>query len=140
LDEIEYRFSDALDARAYLRDIGRLWAVWMVGLAVILLSHGTLLIVASISVLVGLIVLARPLLPRTEALVPVNKREGGAARAALRGGTTRDRVLRDLAYGDKPMRAALATAELNSWWVAARHGVVAATLLAFVFVVLEPLL
>jgi hypothetical protein len=140
LSEIDYRFSDAMDARAYLREVGRLWAVWMVGLAVILLSHGTLLVVASISVLVGLIVLARPLLPRAEAIVPVNKREGGAARVALRGGTTRDRVLRDLAYGDKPMRAALATAEINSGWVVARHGVVAATLLAFVFVVLEPLL
>ncbi len=140
MDQIEYRFSDAQDARAYLREVARLWAVWIVGLAVIVLSHGTLLVVASISVLVGLIVLARPLLPRTEALVPVNRREGGAARAAFRGGTTRDRVLRDLAYGDEPMRAALARAELSSWWLAARHGVVAATLVAFVFVVLEPLL
>ena len=140
MDKIEYRFSDAQDARAYLGEVARLWAVWVVGLVVILLSHGTVLVVASISVLVGLIVLARPLLPRTEALVPVNKREGGAARAALRGGTTRDRVLRDLAYGDKPMRAALATADLSLWWLAARHSVIAATLIAFVFVVLEPLL
>ncbi|MEA2002590.1 MAG: hypothetical protein U9N84_12015 [Actinomycetota bacterium] len=140
MDEIEYSFSDAQDARAYLREVARLWAAWAVGLAVISLSHGVVLVVASISVLVALIILARPLLPRTEALVPVNKREGGAARAALRGGTTRDRVLRNLAYGDEPMRAALAKAGLSSRWLAARHSIVGATVIAFVLVVVSPLL
>jgi hypothetical protein len=137
--EIEYTFSSRRDAREYLREVALLWVVWVVGLVVILLVQGTLLVVTSLVVLVALGVLARPLLPRTEALVPVNKREGGAARAALRGGTTRDRVLRDLAYGDAPVIAALAAAGLSSRWMATRHMVVAVTLIAFGFVVFDQL-
>ncbi len=140
METIEYTFDGAEDARTYLREIGLLWATWVVGLVAVMITNGVALIGLSVAVIAALILLARPLLPRTEALVPENKVEGGAIETAFRGGTTRDRVLRDLAYGVAPMEAALATAGLSSRWVAARHLVVAVTLLAFVFVVVAPLL
>ena len=105
-----------------------------------MLTRGAVLIVVATLLFIALLVLARPLLPRTEELVPENKREGGALNAALRGGTTRDRVLRDLAYGVAPMSAALNVVGLSQRWVLVRHAVVAATLLAFVYVVVVPLL
>ena len=140
MDEIEYTFNGPGDARSYLREVGKLWGLWVVGLVAVLLSHGIALVVLSIGLLVSLMVLARPLLPRTEALVPVNRKEGGVVESALRGGTTRDRVLRDLAYGIAPIRAALAVAGLDPRWVLARHLVIAITLLAFAGVLVVPLL
>lgn len=134
MDEIVYTFEGPDDARSYLREIGLLWSVWVVGLVAILLTHGGILILSSIGVIVTLLTLARPLLARTEKLVPVNSREGNAAQAALRGGTTRDRVLRELAYGSEPVRAALDTAGLSQRWLIARHAVVAVTILGLVFV------
>ena len=140
MSKIEYTFSSPADARDYLREVGLLWGVWVVGLVAVLFTHGiTLLIVAAV-LFTALLLLARPLLPRAEMLVPENKREGGALEAALRGGTTRDRVLRELAYGVAPVEAALQTAGLSSRWVAARHMVIALTLLAFVYVLVVPLL
>jgi hypothetical protein len=140
VDEIEYTFSSPSDAHTYLRQIALLWGVWVVGLVAVLLSHGLALVFLSIGLLAALILLARPLLPRTEALVPVNNKEAGALESALRGGTTRDRVLRELAYGSAPTRAALEVAGLDPRWVAVRHLVIAITLVAFVLVIVVPLL
>lgn len=139
MTDIEYTFDGPEDARSYLREIGLLWSVWVVGLFLVLFTHGfTVLIVAAV-LFTALLMLARPLLPRTERLVPENQREGGAIESAFRGGTTRDRVLRELAYGVAPMAAALQTAGLSPRWVAARHVVIALTLLALVYVLLVPL-
>lgn len=140
MGEIDYTFESSHDARSYIREVVTLWAVWMVGLVAVLVTNGLALVMISVALLAGLILLARPLLPRTEALVPVNSKEGGALDAALRGGTTRDRVLRELAYGTAPLAAALRAAGLSSRWVVARHLVIAATLLAFVGVFVLPLL
>ena len=140
MDEIDYTFASPHDARLYIREVGLLWAVWIVGLVAVLVTSGLALVLISVALLASLILLARPLLPRTEALVPVNSKEGGALNTALRGGTTRDRVLRELAYGTAPLAAALETAGLSSRWVLARHLVIAATLLAFVGVIVLPLL
>lgn len=140
MNEIEYTFSGPDDARTYLREVARLWTVWVMGLVAVLLSHGLALVALSVGLIATLILLARPLLPRTEVLVPVNSKEGGAVESALRGGTTRDRVLRELAYGSAPVRAALETAGLSPRWIAARHLTIAITLLAFVVVIVVPLL
>jgi hypothetical protein len=139
MTDIEYTFSSPNDARSYLREIGLLWSAWVIGLMLVLSTHGVTLLIVAVVLFAALLLLARPLLPRTERLVPENKREGGAVETVLRGGTTRDRVLRELAYGAAPMAAALQTAGLSSSWVAARHIVVALTLLAFVFVLVVPL-
>lgn len=140
MEQVDYTFTGPEDARSYLREVARLWTVWVFGLTAVLFTHGMPLIFLSVALIATLILLARPLLPRTEALVPVNSREGGALDSALRGGTTRDRVLRELAYGTAPMEAALQVAGLSRRWLAARHIVIAATLLAFVYVIVVPLL
>ncbi|MDX2342675.1 MAG: hypothetical protein QNL12_02505 [Acidimicrobiia bacterium] len=138
MNEIVYTFAGPHDARTYLRRVAILWSVWVVGLVVILLTHGVSLIFWSIGVLATIVLLARPLLTRAEALVPVNAREGNAALSALRGGTTRDRALRELAYGSEPVRAALDAAGLSRRWLFARHIVVAITLLGLVYVLFAP--
>jgi hypothetical protein len=140
MSDVDYRFDGPADARMYLREVGALWAVWLVGLVAVLLTHGAVLLIGAAVLLVALLVLARPLLPRTEALVPENRTEGGKVETALRGGTTRDRVLRELAYGDAPMSAALEAAGFNRRWIVVRHLVIALTLLAFGYVVVVPLL
>lgn len=140
MNDIEYAFSSPADARSYLREVGKLWAVWIVGLAIVLFTHGTALLISAAALLIVLLVLARPLLPRAEALVPENHREGGTLDAALRGGTTRDRALRELAYGIAPLSAALDAAGLSQRWVLLRHIVIALTLLALLYVVVLPLL
>lgn len=140
MTDVAHTFDDPDDARTFLREVGLLWAVWVAGLAAVLLTHGRALVLVALVLLGALLFLARPLLPRSEALVPENSREGGALETAFRGGTTRDRVLRDLAYGVAPMQAALETAGLSSRWLVLRHLVVALTLLAFAYVVVVPLL
>jgi hypothetical protein len=140
MSEIEYTFSSPADARSYLREVGLLWGVWVIGLAAVLFTHGITLLIVAVVLFAALLILARPLLPRTEKLVPENRREGGKVETALRGGTTRDRVLRELAYGVAPIESALQAAGLSPRWVAARHMVIALTLLAFVYVLLVPLL
>jgi hypothetical protein len=132
LDEIAYTFDGARDARIYLREIAVLWSVWVIGMIVILLTNGGTLILWSVAVMVVLMFLARPLLIRAEKLVPENKREGNTADVVLRGGTTRDRALRNLAYGSEPMRVALASAGLSERWLLARHLAIAVTILGLV--------
>lgn len=140
MDDVAYTFDGVSDARAYLREIAVLWGLWVVGLVAILATHGVLLVVLAVALLISLLIGALPLWTRVETLVPVNRREGGRLAAALRGGTTRDRVLRELAYGDQPLRVALDTAQLNPAWIAIRHLVVTATVIAFVLVVFGELL
>ncbi|MCP4305892.1 MAG: hypothetical protein GY926_08055 [bacterium] len=138
MEDIAYTFDGPEDARTYLRQVGLLWLVWVVGLTVVLVTSGPPLIWVSIGLIATLLLLARPLLTRSESLVPANAQEDNAAVSALRGGTTRDRVLRELAYGSKPVRAALASAGMSEKWLIARHFVVAATLLGLVYVLFGP--
>ena len=138
MDEIAYTFDGAQDARTYLPEIGMLWSAWVIGMVVILLTHGGTPILWSVGVMVAPMFLARSLQIRAEKLVPANKREGNAADVVLRGGTTRDRALRDLAYGSEPMRAALASADLSGRWLLPRHFVIAVTFLGLVFALLGP--
>jgi hypothetical protein len=139
MTEIEYTFDSPDDARSYLREVGLLWAAWVVGLFLVLFTRGFTVLIVAVALFTALLIFARPLLPRTERLVPENKREGGAIETAFRGGTTRDRVLRELAYGVAPMASALETAGLSPRWIVVRHIVIALTLLALVFVLVVPL-
>ncbi len=68
--------------------------------------------------------------------VPENAVEGGALNTAFRGGTTRDRALRELLYGTAPLRIALSDLGLNPRWVVMRHLVVTLTIFAMVYIVL----
>lgn len=139
MTELVYNFDDPDDARLYLREVSTLWVVWIVGLAGLMVAHAAVLIVWAVAVLVALFFVTRPLQRRAEELVPENKVEGGKINTALRGGTTRDRALRDLLYGTPPVRSALQAIGMSQRWIVIRHLVVALTLLGLVYVVFAPL-
>ena len=133
-----YTFDGPSDAGTYLRQVGTLWAVWVVGLGGLLVTQAVILIAWAVVVFAALLLLARPIQARAEKAVPENQVEGGAVNTALRGGTTRDRALRELAYGTAPLRIALRTVGASERWVILRHVVVALTILGMVYVVFGP--
>lgn len=133
-----YTFNGAEDARVYLREVSTVWAVWVVGLAGLLATHAVVLIVWGVVVFVALYFAARPLQVRAETIVPENQVEDGKVNTVLRGGTTRDRVLRDLFYGTEPLQAALDEYGMSRRWVVVRHLVIALTFLALFYVVFGP--
>lgn len=136
--EFTYTFDNRDDALTYIREVAALWVGWVVALFGLMLTNAGLLIAWGVASLVVLMLLARPLQRRAEKAVPENQVEGGAINTALRGGTTRDRVLRDLSYGSGPLRAALDTLGWSQAWVITRHVVVALSLLALMFVIFGP--
>jgi len=138
MTELIYTFETPNDAMVYLREVSTLWVIWIVGLAGLMVTHAVVLIVWAVVVLVSLYFAARPLQRRAEELVPENTVEGGKVNTALRGGTTRDRALRDYFYGTAPLEAALDAAGMSRRWVVIRHLIVALTLLALVYVVFGP--
>lgn len=134
MNELVYTFENQNDAGSYLRQIATLWTAWVVGLAGLLVTQAVVLVVWAVVVFVALFLLARPIQARAEAAVPENQVEGGVVNTALRGGTTRDRALRELAYGTAPLRVALRTVGRSERWVMVRHLVVALTILATLYV------
>ena len=138
MTELVYQFDNPDEARTYLREVSTLWVTWIVGLAGLMVTHAAILIVWAVVVLVALYFASRPLQQRAEKLVPENAVEGGKLNTALRGGTTRDRALRDYFYGTAPLEAALDAAGMSRRWVAIRHLMVTLTLLSLVYVVFGP--
>ncbi|MCP3996545.1 MAG: hypothetical protein GY722_16040 [bacterium] len=138
MTEFTYTFDDREDAALYLRQVGLLWGVWVIALGGLFFTHAGLLIAWGVITVTSLLFLARPLQRRAEKAAPENEVEGGVINTALRGGTTRDRVLRDLSYGGGPLRAALETLGLSQRWMVVRHLVIAITLVAMVFVIFGP--
>jgi hypothetical protein len=136
--ELTYEFDSPDEAMIYLREVSRLWVLWIVALAGLMVTNAVLLIVWAVLILVALALAVRPLQRRAEELVPENTVEGGKVNTVLRGGTTRDRALRDYLYGTKPLQAALDAAGISRHWVMIRHLVVLLTLLSLVYVVFGP--
>ncbi len=139
MDELTYTFDNPADASRYLREIGVLWGAWVVGLAGLLVTDALLLIVWGVVVIAALVYLARPIQRRAERLVPDNKIESSRLEGLFRGGTTRDRAIRDLAYGAEPLRAALSTAGLSERWMTLRQVIIALSLLALIYVLANPI-
>jgi hypothetical protein len=132
--DVEWAFEGPDDAAAYLREVATLWTVWLVGMVALLFSGNWIVILVGLGVIVLLLVLARPLQARAAKIVPDDEvPEPG--RTAFRK-TKRDRVLRELAFGEAPLRAAGA----GPGWIGARRTVVALTIVAFVFVLLDLLM
>lgn len=131
--EITSWFADRADAVRYLRELARLWAVWLVGLAGLLFTNAILLIFWGIAVVIVLVVLVRPLQRRAAVLVPEDEVVAGA-RGFARGSTVRDRAIRDLSYGEAPLRNALRMAGLSERWLVSRQVMLALTLVAMVYV------
>ena len=138
MTDFTYTFDNRDDALTYLREVGALWIGWVVALFGLMLTNAGLLIAWGVASLVVLMMLARPLQRRAEKAVPENVVEGGTINTALRGGTTRDRVLRDLSYGTGPLRAAQGVLGWSPPWVLARPVGVALSLLALGFVIFGP--
>jgi hypothetical protein len=131
--EIDWGFEGADDARRYLGEVARLWGAWIAGL-VGLVAVNNLAVVAVGVVVIGLLLwLARPLQVRAAKVVPEDTLVGGRF-GVVGKGTVRDRVLRQFAYGDQPLRQAVDLSGASSLWLWARQGVVAATIIAFVAV------
>ena len=129
-------FSSTDDAQQFLVDRIKLWGLWVVVLAVLVSLTGWWLLGATILALVNLGALARPLHARAEALVPDDEQVGGAFQTMIGRGTRRDRLAREIMYGVRPLREALAMTERSPVWLVAHWAAVAVTIGAFVWVFL----
>jgi len=123
-------FRDADDARAYLREVGRLWLAWIVTLALLfLVQHWWALLAIGIGFLIGMSIIGRPLQERAQRIAdPDAKVRSG------RGGRRKDVALRQLMYGEGPLRQAIALTGRPSLILWVRRLVLAGTVLAFLWV------
>lgn len=137
-DEAAWGFADRGDAAQYLRDVIRLWIAWIVGLAVLMTNNGPVLIGGGILVIGLLLWFARPIQRRAESLVP-NDEAYDRGSPLLAKGTTRDRALKALAYGEEPLREALLLTDGSRVLLYARRAVIGLTVLSFVVVVVQAL-
>lgn len=133
-EQRSWGFADATDAKVYLREVGTLWATWIAGLAALVVGSGWLILPFGVAVIAGLLWAARPLQARAAKLVPEDSVVGGKRSFLVGRSTERDLVLRQLAYGDAPLRAAVDTAGAPRLWLTARLVVLGLTVAAFVWV------
>ena len=120
-------FDDSNDATAYLGEVARLWAVWLVGLGALAFAKGMVAVVVGVALLVALFVLMHPLQRRVES------RFGDSAEAKrpqTRSLSKRDTALRELSYGPRPFAEAIEKTSMPSWLRFAPWVVVAVTLVA----------
>lgn len=134
--ERDWGFADATDASAYLREVGVVWATWVVALVGLVISRGVLVLVIGAAVLAALIWAARPLQSRAARLVPEDSVVGGRRSFLIGRSTERDLVLRQLAYGEAPLRTAVELTGSGRWWLTGRVVVVGLTIVTFVWVLL----
>jgi hypothetical protein len=138
-DDERYEFTDAADARAYRGAVARLWGGWMVGLVTLLLLRGPTLAGAALVVVVVMLWLSRPFHRRARAAVEKDELVGSRVEIAFGRGTRRDRMLRALMYGDRPMRHALEVAGLSPHWIVLRGAAIVGTVAAAVVILFRPL-
>lgn len=128
----EWSFDGPDDAAAYRRDLGRLWVLWLGALAALMFAQGWLVFVAGAVALVGVIIVARPLQARAAAIVPDDEVPDPTVTAAFQR-SRRDRVLRELAYGEAPLVASGA----GPAWIWGRRVMVGLTFAAFAIVLYD---
>lgn len=130
-------FSDADDARRYLFEIARLWAVWIAGLILLFAVQGWTVLLAGIVVIGILVWLVQPMQRRAAGIDdPGEYVEGSGGRFSGKR-TRQEMALRVLLYGEAPITEAIE--EFGAWsgWVWARRVVIAATAVAFAVVFLD---
>ena len=130
-------FSDADDARRYITEISRVWAVWLVGLAALFAVTNWWVLLAGAVVLSALVWLIQPIqrrANRTEDPEEIVEGSGGRFGGARTRG---EMALRVLIYGEAPLKEAID--EFGAWsgWLWVRRAVVAATAVAFAVVLLD---
>ena len=119
--DIEWRFAGPDDGAAYRTEIGRIWAVWLLALAVLVVGEGWLLTVAGIALIVVLLGLTRPLQQRATALARADTTEDSGTDDV--DPALRDRILRELVFGEAPLVASGG----GQGWVWTRRLIVGAT-------------
>ena len=125
-------FEDAADARKYLAEVGRLWAVWVGGLGALALSRGGVAFLIGGALLLVMFVLMKPLQQRVQTRFGTDS----AARKSepRRTLSARDKALRQLTYGSGPFAEALSKGGLPSALKVLPWLVIGATLVAGAFV------
>ena len=129
--DVEWSFNGPDDAAAYRSEVASLWGVWMVALTLLVFAAGWVVWVTGLGAMVGLVVLARPLQRRAALLVPDDVVPAAGAGAFRK--SKRDSVLRELAFGEAPLRAA----GCGPVWIWTRRFVVGATFAGFAFVLYD---
>lgn len=121
-------FDDEADAKRYLGEVGRLWIVWLLGLAALAFSRGLTAGAVGLALLVAMFILMSPLQNRVHARYGDDeKARRVAARQTL---SARDRALRELTYGRAPFAEAIDKRGMWSGYKAIPWVVIAATLIA----------
>ncbi len=130
-------FSDADDARQYVTEISRVWAVWLIGLAALFAVTNWWVLLAGVVVLSFLVWLIQPIQRRAKRIDdPGEIVEGSGGRFG--GSRTRgEMALRVLIYGEAPLKEAIDEYGVWSGWLWVRRAVVAATAVAFAVVLLD---
>ena len=120
--DVEWHFEGPEDGAAYRAEVARLWAAWMIGMGALVFAESGLIWLAGIGVLVVVLLLARPLQARAARIVPEDDLPE-LKMSSPRRRSTRDRVLRELAFGEAPLRASGG----GPSWIWARRIVVIST-------------
>jgi hypothetical protein len=127
-------FRDADDARAYLGEVGRLWLAWIVTLVLLfLVQQWWALLGIGIAFLVGMAVLGRPLQARA-LRIPGKAANDRSGPERGKASSRRDAALRQLMYGEAPLREAIALSRATTLLIWVRRLMIVATVIAFVFV------
>jgi hypothetical protein len=138
MTDSEWGFADAEDARRYLGEVGRLWAIWTAGMLFLISNNGWVVVAGGAVVIAALLFFGRPLQARAARIVPEDTLVSAKSWSVLPGkGTKRDVVFKQLAYGRDPVREAVVIGDGSSLWEPARSAVVALTVAAFVLVLYQ---
>ena len=137
MSDADWGLTTESEAQRYLAEVGRLWATWVVGLAALALTDGWWLLVSGVVVIAALMWMSRPLQVRAAALVSNDKVTGGKKSLVVARRTERDLALRALAYGEAPLRRAVALTSSGRWWLTGRIVVIGLTIAAFGFVIVD---
>lgn len=123
-------FHSPSDAREFLRQIARVWVVWLTLLAILAFAVSPWNWVVGGVLLVLLLFLISPIQQRVDRDVPQDGFDETRASLFLGRGTRRDRALRAMLSGSGPMASALRASGADSRWVWLRHFVFVATIVA----------
>ena len=130
-------FTDRNDARDYVFQIARLWAVWLIGLGALFAVTGWYVLLAGVAVIAVLIWLVRPIQVRAVGIEDSAEFVDEAGGRFGGGRTPGDAALRALLYGEAPLAEAVNEFGMWSGWLWVRRGVIALTALAFAMVLLD---
>ncbi|MCP3973699.1 MAG: hypothetical protein GY720_04320 [bacterium] len=130
---IESWFDDAVDAKKYMGEVGRLWSVWLLGLGALAFSRGLTAGAVGLALLVAMFILMSPLQNRVHTMYGDDESSRRVARRQTL--SARDRALRQLTYGRAPFGEAVDKRDLWSGlkaipWVVILVTLVAAALVA----------